>query len=557
MPEVGPYVQGDDSSFNYPPDLYGEVEPEDGTPRDQFEFRATYVDEEGDAPRFVNLILDGKQYDMRQEETNSKFGTEDFQDGVIYVARVNGLTWGPHSYHFSTSDGNHSTRTNRMSGPFIYGKDPDLDYAPEILDFDVEPFSGPPSTTFQFFAEYADPEGEAPKSVSLFLDGEEYAMAVSPEEEEFNYQDGVAYVVSVNGLDWGPHSFYFEVSDGETISRSLVRRGPYVEGEDPNWNRPPDLQGGEVNPFEAKPGDLLKFRVFYSDAEGHAPSYVRAFLDGNPIVLKPEKPVTNYTKRTAYVGSIENTLDWGPHKFWFSASDGVNAVVTQPKHGPLIHGNDAEWDAPPMLESDGIKPLSGPPGTEHSFYVTYEDEANQAPTSVKLYLDNKIYDMMPVEPKATFFAKGVTYTAKVGGLAWGPHKHRFSASDGTHEVFTQWEQGPNVQGDDPIWNQPPDLENAQVKPQYGGPDTEFSFKVRYNDDDNDPPSTIQLLLDGKAHDMVQVKSSNAYYKGVYYQVSLTGLFVGPQLCLHSLRWSTYHNHYLRNWAEYRRRRRST
>ena len=26
-----------------------------------------------------------------------------------------------------------------------------------------------------------------------------------------------------------------------------------------------------------------------------------------------------------------------------------------------------------MLESDGIKPLSGPPGTEHSFYVTYED----------------------------------------------------------------------------------------------------------------------------------------------------------------------------------------
>ena len=55
-----------------------------------------------------------------------------------------------------------------------------------------------------------------------------------------------------------------------------------------------------------------------------------------------------------------------------------------------------------MLESDGIKPLIGPPGTEHSFFVTYEDEANQAPTSVKLYLDDKIYDMMPVDRKATF-----------------------------------------------------------------------------------------------------------------------------------------------------------
>ena len=144
--------------------------------------------------------------------------------------------------------------------------------------------------------------------------------------------------------------------------------------------------------------------------------------------------------------------------------------------------------------------------------------------------------------------------AKVGALAWGPHKHRFSASDGTHEVFTQWEQGPKVQGDDPIWNQPPDLENAQVKPQYGGPDTEFSFKVRYNDDDNDPPSTIQLLLDGKAYDMVQVKSSNAYYKGVYYQVSLTGLSWGPHsYAFTASRWSTYHDHYFRNWAEHRRR----
>ena len=57
---------------------------------------------------------------------------------------------------------------------------------------------------------------------------------------------------------------------------------------------------------------------------------------------------------------------------------------------------------------------------EHSFYVTYEDEANQAPTSVKLYLDDKIYNMMPVEPKGHLFAKGVTYTAKVGALAWGP-----------------------------------------------------------------------------------------------------------------------------------------
>ena len=165
-PQVGPFVQGDDPDFNFPPDLEGEVEPWDGLPSDQFEFRATYWDEEGDAPRFVKLTLDGKQYGMKPEDPKAKLGTEDFQDGVVYVARVDGLKWGPHSHYFSTSDGNHSTQTDRIGGPFIYGEDPDFDYAPEIVDFDVEPYSGPPSTSFQFMAS-CRPRRQAPESVQL------------------------------------------------------------------------------------------------------------------------------------------------------------------------------------------------------------------------------------------------------------------------------------------------------------------------------------------------------------------------------------------------------
>ena len=82
----------------------------------------------------------------------------------------------------------------------------------------------------------------------------------------------------------------FSTSKFQTVKLypcSLVERGPYVEGEDPNWNRPPDLQGGEVNPFEAKPGDLSSFGSFYSDAEGHAPAYVRAFR-WEPYCAKPK-----------------------------------------------------------------------------------------------------------------------------------------------------------------------------------------------------------------------------------------------------------------------------
>ena len=63
------------------PRLEGEVEPWDGLPSDHFEFRATYWDEEGDAPRFVKLTLDGKQYGMKPEDPKAKLGTEDFKMG--------------------------------------------------------------------------------------------------------------------------------------------------------------------------------------------------------------------------------------------------------------------------------------------------------------------------------------------------------------------------------------------------------------------------------------------------------------------------------------------
>ena len=56
---------------------------------------------------------------------------------------------------------------------------------------------------------------------------------------------------------------------------------------------------------------------------------------------------------------------------------------------------------------------------------------------------------MQAEGKKADYLEGVVYSVKVDGLSWGPHEFSFSASDGTHEVKTFWEEGPFVEGDDP------------------------------------------------------------------------------------------------------------
>ena len=526
--EVGPYVQGDLPGWNNAPELFGEdFEPWDGTPADEYVFRVEYWDPEGDAPRFVNLFLDGTQHVMQLENPKAKPDRGDYEEGVAYVVTVSGLQWGPHQHYFTCSDGKNAVRTQLVGGPYLYGDDPDFNQAPEVADYDVEPGDGPPTTTFEFFMEYFDAEGSAPEFVRLYLDGKSYEMQLSPDEEDPDYEDGVGFVYQISGLSWGPHSHYFEISDGTNTVYSTPIAGPYVQGEDSDWNRPPDLEDGEVAPWESAPDEPLRFRVFYSDEDGDAPSFVHAFLDGEQIELTPVQAATNHRKRMAYVATVQKTLAWGPHRFWFSASDGENVVVTQPEQGPILLGENPNWNPAPYLEAEEVTPWDGTPDEDFNFTVSYEDEGNQPPSYVKLHIDDQTIDMVSMDPKAKLFAKGVDYVASINGLVWGPHKYRFSSSDGTHEVFTPWQQGPFIQGDNPEWNQPPDIENWQVKPEEGNPETEFVFKVSYLDENNDAPEYVRLLLDGESYDMNQIKESDRFYKGVSYRVAVTGLQWGP------------------------------
>ena len=124
-------------------------------------------------------------------------------------------------------------------------------------------------------------------------------------------------------------------------------------------------------------------------------------------------------------------------------------------------GDEPDNVAP--LEWEGLAPFEGAPTDEFIFSVFYQDEDGDRPKYVKLHLDDVVY-LMQAEGKKADYLEGVVYSVKVDGLSWGPHEFSFSASDGTHEVKTFWEEGPFVEGDDPDFNHPPALWDNDLEP---------------------------------------------------------------------------------------------
>ena len=79
-------------------------------------------------------------------------------------------------------------------------------------------------------------------------------------------EDGLDFMVDVEGLSWGPHYYQFVASDGVSTTSTPLDAGPFVQGEDPNWDYPPELYDEGPEPWEGIPGDDFTFRVQLDEA---------------------------------------------------------------------------------------------------------------------------------------------------------------------------------------------------------------------------------------------------------------------------------------------------
>lgn len=167
----------------------------------------------------------------------------------------------------------------------------------------------------------------------------------------------------------------------------------------------------------------------------------------------------------------------------------------------------------PTLSLGSVSPGRARMGTSFTFRVTYFHPENVPPIYVYLKLDNFLFPEKVLEENyltfSMYFAEGSPIVGSVYTFTWksseedvGPHIYFFEARVG--DLILRFPEndvlhGPEVLGMEN--NTPPVLTGGAVSPQEGEGGTTFQFSVIYWDNEGDPPSHVEVYIDGERHPM--------------------------------------------------------
>ena len=89
----------------------------------------------------------------------------------------------------------------------------------------------------------------------------------------------------------------------------------------------------------------------------------------------------------------------------------------------------------PTLTRFGVVPRIGRPNIEYLFTATYQDPDNDAPASVKVFIDQVGYEMEELDPTDSNYTDGKDYFYKIV-LSQGTYTFYYTADDGNGNEYT-------------------------------------------------------------------------------------------------------------------------
>jgi protocatechuate 3,4-dioxygenase beta subunit/5-hydroxyisourate hydrolase-like protein (transthyretin family) len=207
-----------------------------------------------------------------------------------------------------------------------------------LVEAVVTPATGVPGE-YAFSVKYLHPDDLPPATpgVHLYIEtttgtpipGSPFTLSTNDSSPV--YSTGVVFSTTVS-LPAGSYKHRFTASDGGPVVTLGPLDGPLV-------NTPPTLSGGSVTPASGPSDTLFEYRVTYTDADGHAPDFVRAIIDGSQELLLTRADAQSYETGSLFTGKTASAP--GFHSFYFEASDGYVAT-------------------PVLLKDTGDVPFAGP-----------------------------------------------------------------------------------------------------------------------------------------------------------------------------------------------------
>jgi hypothetical protein len=436
-----------------------------------------------------------------------------------------------------------------LSGPTLEPENT----APVLSDPTVNPTTATSNDTFRFEVTYTDLDNDFPSSIQLRvsqtadsgannfgtwgdpvpLTEVNAADAIVTDGKRYYAEISLAYIAGTPGAEY---AFTFTATDGtdpatynttagatpflgpHPPSSSYGRFGPTVTQNTAPQVQDTDWDGSEDNyltPATGPYGPLtqLVWTAEYRDANNHAPSFVRIYLDGTPYDMPPVTPAdTDYDASSddyppagneGVRYSYTTMLPIGTHTYFFLVSDG-EASDRSPATGTL---NIVVQNTAPTLSGGDVDPDTGTTTNTYTYRVQYTDADGDLPTGpsgyIKVVVDTtNEYALTQEDPGDPDVTDGKWYRyVHTAGLLGGSHNFYFEASDGSATAYDP-AGAPGTKHPGPTVNRPPTLTDRTVTPDpfegsqkpaaQGG--TDYVIRVTYTDLDNHPPTANRVQL---------------------------------------------------------------
>ncbi|MBA7535591.1 hypothetical protein ES705_27849 [subsurface metagenome] len=371
------------------------------------------------------------------------------------------------------------------------------------------------------------------------------------------------YYLKWNGTEWvdgdssGQGSINISKNSGYSGYASLYldsSGNPHIAWQDDTpgnydiyylkWNDAPVLSWtGETNytddglhPETGYPNTTFVYRVKYTDANDDEPASgypeLHIMKDGTGIPGSPfpmdevdegdntfsDGKLYTFTKSGLALGT-DYTYSFEAKDIWNTAATGD---PTSLQDGPDVINRVPvlSWTGETNYIDDGLNPESGNPNTTFVYMVKYTDQDNEAPALgyPELHIEKDgtpiaggPFTMDEVEPGDTDYTNGKLYTYNKSGLEEGTdYIYYFEAKDKWNTSATGEPTSPHYGPDvAPIGNNIPTLSWTEetnyiddgLHPETGYPNTNFVYRVKYTDANDDEPASgypeLHIMKDGK------------------------------------------------------------
>ncbi len=525
------------------------LHPEAGYRDTDFIYRVKYTDVNNDAPASgypkVHIMkggieIAGSPFVMSEVDA----GDTTYSDGKLYTYTKSGLVapGEDYTYYFEAKDLWNTPATGEPTsphdGPDVADRVPILSWTGEAnyIGDGLNPETGYPNTDFIYRVKYTDVDNDAPASGypelhimkgGVEIDGSPFAMS-EVDAGDTTYSDGKLYALTKSGLGPGTdYTYYFEAKDlwdgSATGDPTSPVDAPDVGNRAPalSWTGETNYTNDGLHPETGYPSTDFVYRVKYTDVDNDAPAsgYPELHImkggveiDGSPFAMNEvDAGDTTYSDGKLYTFTKNRLGPGTDYTYYFEAKDIWNGSATgeptSPQDAPDVTNRTPalSWTGETDYTTDGLHPETGYPDTNFVYRVKYTDVDNDGPASgyprvhIKkggVEIDGSPFAMDEVDAGDTTYSDGKLYTYTKNRLGPGTdYTYYFEAKDTWNGLATgdptSPQDAPDVANRTPIlsWTGEANYIGDGLNPETGYPNTNFVYRVKYTDVDNDAPAS--------------------------------------------------------------------